>query len=110
MSLDPGLVQEKSGCPITCTLGEVPSLTQFDNNVAFFNWQTGSVTISTSFSGYEYTKMDFIIQCTSDESIHINALKTVTETFTVHFVSPDAESCITNPTAFIMILTAPAFE
>ena len=34
----------------------------------------------------------------------------MSETFTVHFTSPDAENCSTNMSAFIMILAAPAFE
>jgi len=110
LKLDPGLTQEKMGCPVTCALGEVPSRTEYDSSVAFFDWVTGSVTISTSSGFYEYKKMDFIITCTSDESIHMEALRTVTETFTVHFVSPDAADCATDPTAFVMLSWGPTYE
>lgn len=96
------------GCPVTCVLGEVPSRTEYDSSVAFFDWVSGSVTISTSSDFYEYKKMDFMITCTSDESIHMEALRTVTETFTVHFESPGAADCANDPTAYVMPSWPPA--
>lgn len=42
---------------------------------------------------YAYVTMDFMLTCTSTDSIHIEALRTVTDTFSVNFISASAYDC-----------------
>ena len=41
MYLDPGLTQQISNCPVVCTLGEVPSQTEYDSGIITFDNQNG---------------------------------------------------------------------
>ena len=93
LQLNPGLTQEIPGCPVICTLGEVPSFTKYDTSTINFNTHTGEAFITTSESSIQFTSMSFIITCTSSESIHMEALRTVTDTFTVNFKNPAAGNC-----------------
>jgi hypothetical protein len=54
--------------------------------------------------------MDFQLTCTSDESIHMTALRTVTDTFTVNFISAAASSCEYATDTYVMLNMAPAFQ
>jgi len=110
LNLNPSLVQEIPGCPVTCTLGEVPSYTVHDTDVITFNDSTGEVFISTSQVSYQFTKMSLTITCTSDESIHMTPLRTVTDTFTVSFNSPDAADCDNSFDAYVFETYIPDYQ
>ena len=110
LTLNPGMTQEIPGCPITCTLGEVPSLTQHDSDVISFNENTGEVSIATSQSSYTYTKMSLTITCTTDESIHMAPLRTVTDTFTVSFVSETTVDCDNSWDAYVFETYVPSHQ
>lgn len=93
MYLDPVLSQEINGCPVVCTLGEVPSQTVHDTDIIAFDSSNGQLSIATSSSAYAYTSMDFVLTCTSVDSIHMEPLRTVTDTFSVNFISSSSYDC-----------------
>lgn len=72
-----------------------------DTDVITFNDNTGEVYITTSQSTYTYTKMSMTITCTSDESIHMQPLRTVTDTFTVNFISDTTVDCNNSFDAYV---------
>lgn len=41
MYLDSGVTQQINGCPIVCTLGEVPSQTNYDTSIITFDSSNG---------------------------------------------------------------------
>lgn len=86
---------------MTCSLGEVPSFDIHDRDVITFLDTTGEVYISTSQTSYQFTSMSLTITCTSDESIHMQPLRTVTDTFTVNFISPSALYCANSFDAYV---------
>lgn len=59
------------------------------------------MSLSTSLDAYVYTKMDFIITCTSVSSLHMEALRTVTDTFTVNFKSSTTVDCETDFNSYL---------
>lgn len=85
-----------------CTLGEVPSQDTYNTDIITFDATTGQLSIATSSSStYAYTSMDFVLTCTSTESIHMEPLRTVTDTFSVNFVSASTVDCANDYGAYI---------
>ena len=72
-----------------------------------FDATTGAVSISTSVMTYRGLTMDLQITCTSQESVHMQSLRTVTDTFSINFVGDTSYNCETDPSAFLMLMTAP---
>jgi len=111
LELNPGLQQTLPGCPVTCELGQIPSTSQYNNQiVSSFDTTTGAMSIATSDSSHEYTAMSFVITCTSDESVHMEALRTVTDTFTVNFLSAAAGDCATATDKWLMLGMPPLYN
>ena len=54
--------------------------------------------------------MDFQLTCTSDESIHMDALRSVTDTFTVNFISAAAASCQLATDTYVMPGMMPPYD
>lgn len=74
---------------------------EYDTQIIMFDEQTGVVSISTSSSSYTLTTMDLMITCSSTESIHMGPLRTVTDTFSVTFVSDQTQTCLDDPTVYL---------
>lgn len=100
---DPGLVHTVEGCPLLCTLGEVPSRTNYNDEIIQFDSMTGQLSIATSSMEYNGITMDLMITCTSTESINIEALRTVTDTFSVRFIGSESLACAQNSGAFVIL-------
>lgn len=54
---------------------------------------------------YAYTTMDFVLTCTSTESIHMEPLRTVTDTFSVNFINAVDFDCSQDYNGYIYMWT-----
>ena len=94
MFFDFQISQTVLGCPVQCTLGEIPSLTDYSNApITSFDTSTGQISLSTSDLNFVDTSISLAVTCTSLESEHLLPLKQVQDSFIVDFVSSTVNQC-----------------
>jgi len=96
MFFDFQISQTVLGCPVECSLGEIPSLTDYTDArapITFFDQSTGAISLSTSDVNFIDTSMSFTMTCTSVESEHLLPLKQVQDSFIVDFISGSVNQC-----------------